>query len=167
LARHTLKQVRSVNALAPTKMCRVMVEYGSDKGKGWYNCTTVYSVLCKACRDQPLRIFELGLGTNNPALPSSMGVYGRPGASLRGWRELFPNAFVYGATSIVLFCFRTIGSRRFTATSLTNQPSVISGRSRIYKVACISSSRMVSIPLRQVFPSWKDHSITYVRVVLT
>ena len=26
-----------------------------------------------------------------------MGIYGRPGASLRGWRELFPNAFVYGA----------------------------------------------------------------------
>ena len=48
-------------------------------------------------RDQPLLIFELGLGTNNPKLSSTMGVNGRPGASLRGWRELFPHALVYGA----------------------------------------------------------------------
>jgi hypothetical protein len=39
----------------------------------------------------------LGLGTNNPEVPSSMGDDGRPGGSLRGWRELFPNALVYGA----------------------------------------------------------------------
>lgn len=26
-----------------------------------------------------------------------MGIEGRPGASLRGWRELFPNAHIYGA----------------------------------------------------------------------
>jgi hypothetical protein len=39
----------------------------------------------------------LGLGTNNPEVPSSIGLYGRPGGSLRGWRELFPNALVYGA----------------------------------------------------------------------
>lgn len=26
-----------------------------------------------------------------------MGVFGAPGASLRGWRQLFPNALVYGA----------------------------------------------------------------------
>ena len=47
--------------------------------------------------DQPIRILDLGLGTNNPSLASSMGVYGTPGASLRAWRELFPRAEVYGA----------------------------------------------------------------------
>jgi len=62
-----------------------------------HDYTTVYSVLFADRRDQPLRIFELGLGTNNPDLPSSMGVFGMPGASLRGWRELFPHALVYGA----------------------------------------------------------------------
>jgi hypothetical protein len=70
---------------------------GSDKGHGSHNYTTVYSALFKGCHDQPLRIFELGLGTNNPGLPSNIGVYGLPGASLRGWRELFPHALVYGA----------------------------------------------------------------------
>lgn len=96
-ASNLVKQLRSVNALAPTKMCRVMTKYGSDKGHGYHNYTTVYSGLFKGYRDQPLRVFELGLGTANPQLASTMGVHGVPGASLRGWRELFPHALLYGA----------------------------------------------------------------------
>lgn len=41
-------------------------------------------------------ILEIGLGTNNPNLVSSMGVYGRPGASLYAFREYLPNANIYG-----------------------------------------------------------------------
>ena len=37
--------------------------------------------------NQPLRVLELGLGSNNPDVPSNMGVFGVPGASHRGWRE--------------------------------------------------------------------------------
>lgn len=94
-------QISAVNTLAPTKMCSVMARYGSDKGQslgfGLHNYTTIYSVLFGNLRDRPLRIFELGLGTNNPDLVSTMGIHGRPGASLRGWRELFPHALVFGA----------------------------------------------------------------------
>src|SRR5437762_434044 len=90
------KELEAVNLLAPTKMCRVMTKYGSDKGR-LNNYTPVYSALFKDCYDRPLRVFELGLGSNNTALPSNMGPYGAPGASLRGWRELFPHALVYGA----------------------------------------------------------------------
>jgi hypothetical protein len=91
------RRLRSVNVAAPTKMCRAMTRYGSDKGDGSHNFTTVYSVLFGTLQDRPLRIFELGLGTNNPGLLSTMGASGRPGASLRGWRDLFPCAQVYGA----------------------------------------------------------------------
>jgi SAM-dependent methyltransferase len=90
------KQLQSVNALAPTKMCRVMTKYGSDKGR-LHNYTTVYSALFKDRRGEPLRVLELGLGSNNQDVPSNMGVFGAPGASLRGWQELFPHALVYGA----------------------------------------------------------------------
>src|SRR5438552_10511189 len=90
------KQLQSVNLLAPTEMCRVMTKYGSDKGRP-NNYTPLYSALFKERCDQPLRVFELGLGTNNPDAPSNMGVFGAPGASLRGWRQLFPHALVYGA----------------------------------------------------------------------
>jgi len=87
----------AINVLSPTEMCRVMTWHGSDKGRIWHNYTVIYSVLFGKLRNLPLRIFELGLGTNNPQLVSTMGVDGQPGASLRGWRELFPKAFLYGA----------------------------------------------------------------------
>jgi len=54
-------------------------------------------VLFDKLRDQPLRILELGFGTDNPNLVSSMRDNGRPGKSLLGWRELFPLALLYGA----------------------------------------------------------------------
>ncbi len=88
-------QLQSVNVLAPTEMCRVMTKFGSDKGKNKY--TPLYSALFKDYRDKPLRVFELGLGSNKLDVLSNMGVFGAPGASLRGWRQLFPHAHVYGA----------------------------------------------------------------------
>jgi SAM-dependent methyltransferase len=90
-------QLQSVNVLAPTRACRVMTKLGSDKGRRWHNYTTVYSALFRRFSDKQVRIFELGLGTNNPDLVSSMGSTGRPGSSLRGWRELFPAARIFGA----------------------------------------------------------------------
>lgn len=88
-------KLQSVNMFAPTKMCRVMTKWGSDKASNSY--TPLYSALFKERCDQQLRVFELGLGTNNLDVESNMGVFGAPGASLRGWRQLFPHALVYGA----------------------------------------------------------------------
>jgi hypothetical protein len=48
-------------------------------------------------QNKELRVFELGLGTNNTSLPSNMGADGRPGASLYGWKEFFPRASIFGA----------------------------------------------------------------------
>lgn len=97
MARPFLHQLRGVNVFAPTKMCRVMTRHGSDKGRGIHNYTAIYSALFGTLHDQPLLILELGLGTNNMNLTSNMGAEGKPGASLRGWRDLFPRALVYGA----------------------------------------------------------------------
>ncbi len=91
------RKLSGINVFAPTEMCRVMTKYGSDKGNGWHTYTPIYSALLGARRNQNLRIFELGLGSDNPELASNMGIYGTPGASLRGWRELFAHAAVYGA----------------------------------------------------------------------
>ena len=43
------------------------------------------------------RVLEIGIGTNDESAASSMGKHGVPGASLRMWAELFPNAQIYGA----------------------------------------------------------------------
>lgn len=91
------RRLREINVFAPTGMCRVLTRHGSDKGRGVHNYTVIYSALFGKLRAQPLLIFELGLGTNNLNLTSNMGAEGQPGGSLRGWRELFPRALVYGA----------------------------------------------------------------------
>jgi hypothetical protein len=82
-------------------------KYGSDKGEvsttghpySWpsHTYTDFYSRLFSHCRNDIKHVFECGLGTNNPALVSSMGLEGKPGASLRVWRDYFPNAIIYGA----------------------------------------------------------------------
>lgn len=89
------KKLQGVNLKAPTELCCVMSKFGSDKGKNSY--TTLYSALFNQFRNESMRVFELGLGSNNPDVLSNMGVFGAPGASHRGWRQFFPNALVYGA----------------------------------------------------------------------
>jgi hypothetical protein len=42
-------------------------------------------------------LLEIGLGTNNEDVVSSMGAQGRPGASLRAFAEFLPSARIYGA----------------------------------------------------------------------
>ena len=85
-----------------TELCKIMGDYGSDKGHinistSPHNYTTLYYELFKEIRYNKLRIFELGLGTNNVDVLSNMGIDGKPGASLKGWREFFPNAEIFGA----------------------------------------------------------------------
>jgi len=85
-----------------TPLCEIMGRNGSDKGHedlktSRHNYTTFYHSIFKDIRDKSLRIFELGLGTNNVNLPSNMGADGKPGASLYGWGEFFTNSKIYGA----------------------------------------------------------------------
>jgi hypothetical protein len=82
-------------------------KYGTDKGESkpdghpypWPSHT--YADFIERhfahCREYVRNVFECGLGTNNPDLPSTMGPNGKPGASLKMWREYFPNANIYGA----------------------------------------------------------------------
>lgn len=80
-----------------TDLCKIMTDFGSDKGRGHHNYTIYYDKLFNGMREKELLIFELGLGTNNTDVLSNMGKDGIPGASLRGWKEYFPNSIIYGA----------------------------------------------------------------------
>jgi hypothetical protein len=79
-----------------TELCNLMDKFGSDKAS-YHNYTLFYYDLLKEKKYQEVKIFEVGLGTNNTSIPSNMGANGRPGASLRAWKEFFPNAKIYGA----------------------------------------------------------------------
>lgn len=82
-------------------------KYGSDKGEiktsghpyPWasHNYTDYYSRLFDHCRPSVRTVFECGLGTNNTSVLSNMTESGKPGASLRVWRDYFPNAQIFGA----------------------------------------------------------------------
>lgn len=80
-----------------TDLCDLMDFHGSDKASGRHNYTKLYYQLFKDIRYNNLNVFELGLGTNNIDIVSNMGENGKPGASLRGWRDFFPNSKIYGA----------------------------------------------------------------------
>jgi hypothetical protein len=69
----------------------------SDKSTA-HNYHILYSfVFDKIGRHNKLNVLEIGLGTNDPSLVSSMGETGRPGASLYAFREYLPNSTIYGA----------------------------------------------------------------------
>jgi hypothetical protein len=79
-----------------------MTRNRSDKGNSnlqwaWHHYTIFYYELWKNIKDKSLRVFELGMGTTDPNIDSNMGPNGRPGASLFGWSEFFPNSEIFGA----------------------------------------------------------------------
>lgn len=92
-----LKYLMAKGLTSETDLCRIMSSCGSDKAKPFHNYTILYDWLFCRFRREPLSFFELGLGTNKPGAPSSMGANGKPGASLRGWREYFSRAEIVGA----------------------------------------------------------------------
>lgn len=90
------------NETKSTPLCEIMGKCNSDKGSlnieySWHNYTTFYYSIFKDLREKKLRIFELGLGTNNLNIPSNMGEDGTPGASLFGWSGFFFNSRIFGA----------------------------------------------------------------------
>ena len=95
-----------------TPLCEIMGRYGSDKGSSniknsWHNYSTFYYSIFKNLQNEKLRIFELGLGTNDINIPSNMGSNGKPGASLYGWNEFFSNSLIYGADIDTNILFNT------------------------------------------------------------
>ena len=81
-------------------------KYGSDKGQASskknpydhpsHNYADIYELMFRLRRNNVELLVECGIGTNNPNLISSMGVDGKPGASLRVWRDFFPKAQIIG-----------------------------------------------------------------------
>jgi len=69
-------------------------KYGSDKNDNQY--TPIYHTIFNPIKNKNINILEIGIGTMIPNAPSSMLGYGsqwyKPGASLRAFRDFFPNA---------------------------------------------------------------------------
>ena len=74
-----------------------MKQHGSDKGADWHNYTVVYYGLFELEQNSIANLFELGIGSIDPTIASHMKSNYKPGGSLHGWREFFPNAQIYAA----------------------------------------------------------------------
>ncbi len=92
----------------PSLLHNLFFKYGSDKGAPnderhpisqltSHTYADFYYSLFNLSRDPIKRVFECGLGTNNSDFNSNMGKTGLPGASLRAWKDHFPNAEIFGA----------------------------------------------------------------------
>lgn len=88
-----------------SKLCEY---YGTDKGYikfdkktpyGWkpHSYSFFYNNLFSHCRDNIKLVFECGIGTNYPDVKSNMTSTGKPGASLKVWKDYFKNAKIFGA----------------------------------------------------------------------
>lgn len=84
-------------AARATKSCEVFFFNGSDKAMAWHNYGMFYNYILATRSYKVKQILEIGIGTNNLDIPSTMGATGVPGASLRAWKEIFPLAQVVGA----------------------------------------------------------------------
>ena len=74
----------------------VFLSYGSDKST-LHDYHKLYAALLHRSRHGIRRIVEIGVGTTDPCILSTMGVEGKPGASLRAFETLLPQSEVIGA----------------------------------------------------------------------
>ena len=77
------------------ELAQIFNKFGSDKSTT-HNYQFLYSYFLRK-KDEIKKIVEIGLGTNNTDVISNMGLNGKPGASLRAFKEFCPNAQIYGA----------------------------------------------------------------------
>ncbi len=98
------KEIKMMNEVFPespvnkedlNQLAELLNQHGSDKVS--FNYHIAYSALLKGKKNNAINTLEIGLGTNNIDVLSNMGVNGKPGASLRAFRDMYPNAQVFGA----------------------------------------------------------------------
>ena len=104
-------------------------KYGSDKGEidkakrdfPWdaHTYTDYYSSLFSHCRTSIKKVFECGIGTTNLNYKNNMDINGKPGASLRMWRDYFRMRKSSVLTWIGMFCLKKTASKPILSIKLT------------------------------------------------
>lgn len=94
---HLLADLGNVKRTPLTTMCEIMDRNGSNKNHRQHVIYTPFYDAMFGSMDVRY-VMELGIGSQDPAMPYSMnGQATVPGGSLRGWREAFPRAMIFGA----------------------------------------------------------------------
>lgn len=152
------------------ELTQIMNKYGSDKGgrdSGHHNYTEYYDKLFLPLRYEKMNVLEIGIGTMDPAIPSSMigtpGGY-TPGASLRGWRDYFENAQIYGCDidPKILFQDERITTFHLDQTNSLSLKQNILDVNRMYDI--IIDDGLHDFPvnwqvLKTIFPKLKENGV--------
>ena len=85
--------------------------YGSDKGST-HDYFQIYEAMLGSM-GAVSALLEIGLGSPNSNVLSNMGPLGRPGASLRAFRDFLPSALIFGADVDSTILFQEEGIRTF------------------------------------------------------
>lgn len=80
----------------PSGLAELFVKHGSDKAT-MHDYWLIYGEELALLSDDKPKVLEIGLGTNNPEIPSNMGGHFNPGGSIRAFKEFLPKAQIYGA----------------------------------------------------------------------
>ena len=78
-------------------LATLFASHGSDKDRNGYS--SLYNALFLPLKDSPVTLLEIGIGTMLPGSSSMKGYMPdsyKPGASLRAWRDFFPNGEIHG-----------------------------------------------------------------------
>lgn len=94
---HLLADLGNVKTLPLTTMCGIMDRNGSNKNHRQHVIyTPFYDAMFSSISVR--YAMEFGIGSKDPSMPYSMnGQDTTPGGSLRGWREAFLSATIFGA----------------------------------------------------------------------
>lgn len=87
-----------------TELCNIAYKYGTDKCPQLkHTYTPVYYEMFKDKRDSVKKVLEMGIGTYesmeflDQIYDKNLHRHYKKGASLKMWRDFFPNAQIYGA----------------------------------------------------------------------
>src|SRR3990167_6451910 len=87
-----ITEMKAFESKESAELGTLLTKYGSDKATT-HDYHHVYANILKT----PSTLLEIGLGTNDVRIPSNMGADGRPGASVRAFRDFLPESQIYGA----------------------------------------------------------------------
>jgi hypothetical protein len=90
----------------------LLTHHGSDKATA-HDYHLLYANILERRRTESLKLLEIGLGTNDDKFLSSMGGRGRPGSSLRAFRDFLPTSEIFGADIDKAILFQDVRIKTF------------------------------------------------------
>lgn len=82
--------------MSKTDLCLLFEKYGSDKcDQIFHTYSRFYYSIFLPRQNSVKNFLEIGIGTKDLMIPIVGSKY-KEGASLKAWRDFFPNAIVYG-----------------------------------------------------------------------